>query len=67
LTDLLEQGVQSVGGTNQCHAVAIDRRAPEYDGGIVTRLGCVPFSIVVIKEAQQFYDEGEKILPKNTA
>ncbi|WNZ55750.1 FAD-dependent tricarballylate dehydrogenase TcuA [Microbulbifer sp. MKSA007] len=67
LEDLLEQGVQSVGDPTQCHAVAIDGRAPKFDGGIVTRLDCVPFSIVVNKEAQRFYDEGEDIWPKRYA
>ena len=32
---------------------------PKFDGGIVTRLDCVPFSIVVNKHAERFYDEGE--------
>lgn len=67
LADLLVQGVQSVGDPTQCHAVAIDGRAPKFDGGIVTRLDCVPFSMVVNKDAQRFYDEGEDIWPKRYA
>ncbi|GGE62422.1 FAD-dependent tricarballylate dehydrogenase TcuA [Actibacterium pelagium] len=67
LADLLEQGVQSVGDPTQCHAVAIDGRAPKFDGGIVTRLDCVPFSIVVNKDAERFYDEGEDTWPKRYA
>ncbi|WP_424942107.1 FAD-dependent tricarballylate dehydrogenase TcuA [Aliiroseovarius crassostreae] len=67
LADLLEQGVQSVGDADQCHAVAIDGRAPKYDGGIVTRLDCVPFSVVVNKHAERFYDEGEDVWPKRYA
>ena len=67
LADLLEQGVESVGDADQCHAVAIDGRAPKYDGGIVTRLDCVPFSIVVNKNAERFYDEGEDVWPKRYA
>ena len=67
LADLLAQGVVSVGDPTQCHAVAIDGRAPLYDGGIVTRLDCVPFSIVVNKEARRFYDEGEDVWPKRYA
>lgn len=67
LADLLDQGVDSVGDPTQCHAVAIDGRAPKFDGGIVTRLDCVPFSIVVNKEAQRFYDEGEDVWPKRYA
>ncbi len=67
LADLLDQGVDSVGDPTQCHAVAIDGRAPKFDGGIVTRLDCVPFSIVVNKDAQRFYDEGEDVWPKRYA
>lgn len=64
---LLDNGVQSVGDPKQCHAVAIDGRAPKFDGGIVTRLDCVPFGIVVNKEAERFYDEGEDFWPKRYA
>lgn len=67
LADLLDQGVQQVGDPTQCHAVAIDGRAPKFDGGIVTRLDCVPFSIVVNRDAERFYDEGEDVWPKRYA
>lgn len=67
LADLLDQQVEQVGDPTQCHAVAIDGRAPKFDGGIVTRLDCVPFSIVVNKDAQRFHDEGEDVWPKRYA
>jgi len=67
LRDLLDQNAQSAGDPTQCHAVAIDGRAPKFDGGIVTRLDCVPFSIVVNKNADRFYDEGEDLWPKRYA
>jgi len=67
LKDLLDQGAKSVGDPTQCHAVAIDGRAPKFDGGIVTRLDCVPFSIVVNKNGERFYDEGEDVWPKRYA
>lgn len=67
LRDLLDQGAVSVGDPTQCHAVAIDGRAPKYDGGIVTRLDCVPFSVVVNQEGERFYDEGEDVWPKRYA
>ena len=67
LADLLDQGVERVGDPTQCHAVAIDGRAPKFDGGIVTRLDCVPFSIVVNKNGERFYDEGEDVWPKRYA
>jgi tricarballylate dehydrogenase len=64
---LLDQGAKPVGDPRQCHAVAIDARAPKFDGGIVTRLDCVPFSIVVNRHARRFYDEGEDFWPKRYA
>ncbi len=64
---LLDNGVQPVGDPKQCHAVAIDARAPKFDGGIITRLDCVVFGIVVNKNAVRFYDEGEDIWPKRYA
>ena len=64
---LLDKGVQEIGDPTQCHAVAIDARAPKFDGGIITRLDCVVFGIVVNKHAQRFYDEGEDIWPKRYA
>jgi tricarballylate dehydrogenase len=64
---LLDGGVQPVGDPKQCHAVAIDARSPKFDGGIITRLDCVVFGIVVNKNAMRFYDEGEDIWPKRYA
>ncbi len=64
---LLDNGVDRIGDPTQCHAVAIDARAPKFDGGIITRLDCVVFGIVVNKLSQRFYDEGEDIWPKRYA
>ena len=64
---LLDKGVAPIGDATQCHAVAIDARAPKFDGGIITRLDCIPFGIVVNKHAQRFYDEGEDVWPKRYA
>src|SRR5436309_11374336 len=64
---LIERGVQEIGDPTQCHAVAIDARAPKFDGGIITRLDCVVFGIVVNKNCERFYDEGEDIWPKRYA
>jgi tricarballylate dehydrogenase len=64
---LLAKGVQEIGDPTQCHAVAIDARAPKFDGGIITRHDSVVFGIVVNKHAQRFYDEGEDIWPKRYA
>jgi tricarballylate dehydrogenase len=64
---LLDKGVQPVADPTQMHAVAIDARAPKYDGGIITRLDCVVFGIVVNRNAARFYDEGEDLWPKRYA
>jgi tricarballylate dehydrogenase len=64
---LIDRGAKPVGDPRQCHSVAIDARAPQYDGGIVTRLDCIPFGIVVNKHAKRFYDEGEDFWPKRYA
>jgi tricarballylate dehydrogenase len=62
-----DRGASLIGDPKQCHAVAIDGRAPKFDGGIVTRLDCVPFGIVVNQDAERFYDEGEEFWPKRYA
>ncbi len=67
LRALLDCGAVSVGDPRQCHAVAIDARAPKFDGGIVTRLDCIPFGIVVNKLGLRFYDEGEDFWPRRYA
>ena len=67
LRALLDGGAAQVGDATQCHAVAIDARAPKFDGGIVTRVDCVSLGIVVNRNAQRFYDEGEDFWPKRYA
>jgi tricarballylate dehydrogenase len=67
LRNLLDQDVAPVGNEAQCHMVAVDARAPKFDGGIVTRLDCVPFSIVVDRNGWRFYDEGAHIGPRRYA
>jgi tricarballylate dehydrogenase len=67
LKNLLDQGVAAIGDPTQCHAVALDARAPKFDGGITTRLDSVPFSVVVNQDGARFYDEGEDVWPKRYA
>jgi len=67
LKSVLAQGAQPVGELDQCHAVAIDARAPKYDGGIASRIDGVPFGMVVNRNAERFYDEGEDFWPKRYA
>ena len=64
---LLDHGAAAAGTPAQCHAVAIDARAPKFDGGIVTRLDCLPLGIVVNNRAERFGDEGEDLWPKRYA
>ncbi|MQA66616.1 MAG: FAD-dependent tricarballylate dehydrogenase TcuA [Alphaproteobacteria bacterium] len=64
---LLDADAARIGDPKQCHAVAIDGRAPKFDGGIVTRVDAVPFGIVVNRNAGRFYDEGEDFWPKRYA
>lgn len=64
---MLDAGADKVGTADQCHAVAVDGRAPKFDGGIVTRLDCVPFGIVVNRDGARFHDEGEDFWPKRYA
>jgi tricarballylate dehydrogenase len=67
LAKLLEKGAIPIGDPKGFHAVAVDARAPKFDGGIVTRLDAIPFGIVVNREGRRFYDEGENIWPKRYA
>ncbi|HSW27689.1 MAG TPA: FAD-dependent tricarballylate dehydrogenase TcuA [Burkholderiaceae bacterium] len=64
---MLDAGADPVGDATQAHMVAIDARAPLYDGGICTRIDCVSLGIVVNRDAQRFYDEGEDFWPKRYA
>ncbi|PAF48384.1 FAD-binding dehydrogenase [Helicobacter sp. 12S02634-8] len=56
-----------IGDPTQGHMVAVDARAPKYDGGIVSRVDCVSLGIVVNKNGVRFYDEGEDFWPKRYA
>jgi len=64
---MLDAGAEPVGDPRSCHAVAVDARAPQFDGGIVTRLDCLPFGVVVNNRGDRFYDEGEEAWPKRYA
>jgi tricarballylate dehydrogenase len=62
-----DHGAERIGDATQAHMVAIDARAPLYDGGICTRIDCVSLGVVVNRQAQRFYDEGEDFWPKRYA
>lgn len=67
LKRLMEEGADTIGDPTQAHMVAIDARAPLYDGGICTRIDCVSLGIVVNARGERFYDEGEDFWPKRYA
>jgi len=67
LRAMIDAGAEPVGDPTACHAVAVDARAPKFDGGIVTRLDSIPLGIVVNAEGRRFYDEGEDAWPKRYA
>jgi tricarballylate dehydrogenase len=64
---LLDAGAEPVGDPRACHAIAVDARAPRFDGGIVTRLDCLPLGVVVNRHGDRFADEGEDFWPKRYA
>ncbi|CAD5372795.1 TcuA: flavoprotein used to oxidize tricarballylate to cis-aconitate [Rubrivivax sp. A210] len=67
LKQLMALGADTIGDPTQAHMVAIDARAPLYDGGICTRLDCVSLGVVLNRNAERFYDEGEDFWPKRYA
>jgi len=67
LKHLIDSGADAIGDPSQSHCVAIDARAPLYDGGICTRVDCVSLGIMLNHNAQRFYDEGEDFWPKRYA
>jgi tricarballylate dehydrogenase len=64
---MIDAGADALGDPSQSHCVAIDARAPLYDGGICTRVDCVSLGIVLNRNAERFYDEGEDFWPKRYA
>jgi tricarballylate dehydrogenase len=64
---MIDAGADAIGDPAQSHCVAIDARAPLYDGGICTRIDCVSLGVVVNRDAKRFYDEGEDFWPKRYA
>lgn len=60
-------GAERTGDPRGMHAIAVDARAPLFDGGIVTRVDAIPLGIAVNARAERFYDEGEDLWPKRYA
>ena len=64
---MIAAGADTVGDPAQSHCVAVDARAPLFDGGIVTRLDSVTLGVMLNRNAERFYDEGEDFWPKRYA
>ncbi|CAD6558212.1 Fumarate reductase flavoprotein subunit [Paraburkholderia kirstenboschensis] len=64
---MIHAGADAIGDPSQSHCVAIDARAPLYDGGICTRVDCVSLGVVLNRDGKRFYDEGEDFWPKRYA
>src|SRR5690606_10099679 len=64
---MIDAGADVIGDPSQSHCVAIDARAPLYDGGICTRIDRKRVGVVVNRDAKRFYDEGEDFWPKRYA
>ena len=60
-------GAASAGRPGTYHGVAVDARAPAYDGGIPTRVDAIPYGIVVNIRGSRFSDEGADTWPKRYA
>ena len=67
LRHMMDAGADIIGDPSQSHCVAIDARAPLYDGGICTRIDCVSLGLVLNRDGLRFYDEGEDFWPKRYA
>ena len=67
LKAMMAAGADMIGDPSQSHCVAIDARAPLYDGGICTRIDRVSLGIVLNRDGRRFYDEGEDFWPKRYA
>ena len=64
---MIDAGADIIGDPTQAHCVAIDARAPLYDGGICTRVDAVSLGVMLNQRGVRFYDEGEDFWPKRYA
>ena len=64
---MIDAGADTIGDPTQAHMVAIDARAPLYDGGICTRVDAVSLGVMLNRNGERFYDEGEDFWPKRYA
>ena len=66
LKRMLEAGAQPIGDSRECHAIAVDARAPS-SMAASSPGSTASFGIVVNALGQRFYDEGEDMWPKRYA
>ncbi len=57
LASMPRQGIMLTGDPGAAYLVAVDARYPNADGGIVTRIRCMPLGIVVDATGQRRHDE----------
>lgn len=67
MLEMIRHGAAVVGKPNDGHMIAVDARAPRFNGGIVTRVDSIIYGIVINKLGLRFYDEGEDEWPKRYA
>ena len=67
LSRVIELGAMERGQPGGFHAIAVDARAPRFDGGIVTRVDSLPMGVTLNRDGVRFHDEGEDIWPKRYA
>ncbi|WP_234826864.1 FAD-dependent tricarballylate dehydrogenase TcuA [Rhodopseudomonas palustris] len=64
---LIAAGGCAIGDPTTCHAVPVDARGPQFDGGIVTRITSIPLGLVVDRSGARIYVAGAGVLPTHYA
>lgn len=64
---MIKHGAEVIGSERGGHMVAVDARAPKFDGGIITRLDAIPMGVAINTNGERFYNEGEDLWPKRYA
>ncbi|RED34466.1 tricarballylate dehydrogenase [Rhodopseudomonas thermotolerans] len=64
---LIAAGGCPIGDAATCHAVPVDARGPQFDGGIVTRITSIPLGLVVDRCGARIDVAGAGVLPTHYA
>ena len=59
---MMDAGADIIGDPSQSHCVAIDARAPLYDGGICTRVDCVSLGVMLNRDGAALLRRGRGLL-----